>query len=101
MEVQKLAIDTTLHHTSNSRNQAAGELRPISVLPDSSAAAWFPDRLHCTLFRRNYTMLGAVFAGAFAFEMGYDTLMNKVWDNNNKGRQWKDIRHKYITEDDE
>ena len=79
-------------------------------------------------------MLGLVFVGAFAFEMyvlsrvhtiwgnhiaehscrGYDNLMNKVWDNHNRGvwisrlascfvhanrkkqRQWKDIRHKYI-----
>ncbi|KAK4129345.1 ubiquinol-cytochrome C reductase [Parathielavia appendiculata] len=48
------------------------------------------------LFRRNYTMLALVFTGAFAFEMGYDNLMNKVWDNYNRGRQWKDIRHKYV-----
>ncbi|KAK3903060.1 cytochrome b-c1 complex subunit 9 [Staphylotrichum tortipilum] len=52
--------------------------------------------LYNVLFRRNYTMLGAVFAGAFVFEIGYDNLMNKVWDNNNRGRQWKDIRHKYV-----
>ncbi|KAK3694297.1 ubiquinol-cytochrome C reductase [Podospora appendiculata] len=48
------------------------------------------------LFRRNYTMLGAVFAGAFAFEMFYDSTMNNIWDKINKGRQWKDIRHKYV-----
>ncbi|KAL2155129.1 hypothetical protein VTH82DRAFT_3805 [Thermothelomyces myriococcoides] len=53
------------------------------------------------LFRRNFTMLGVVFAGAFAFQLGYDSLMNKIWDNNNRGRQWKDIRHKYIEGGDE
>ncbi|KAK2072877.1 hypothetical protein P8C59_007206 [Phyllachora maydis] len=48
------------------------------------------------LFRKNYVMLGVVFAGAFAFEVGYDTAMNKLWDKINRGRQWKDIRHKYV-----
>ncbi|KAI1356851.1 cytochrome b-c1 complex subunit 9, partial [Xylaria sp. FL0043] len=52
-----------------------------------------------TLFRRNYQMLGVVFVSAFAFEMAYDTGMNKLWDSINKGRQWKDIRHRYVEED--
>ncbi|KAK4647517.1 Cytochrome b-c1 complex subunit 9, mitochondrial [Podospora bellae-mahoneyi] len=57
---------------------------------------------YLAIFRNNATMLGAVFAGAFAFNMGYDTVMNKVWDHHNRGRQWKDIRHKYVeSEDDE
>ncbi|RKU42729.1 hypothetical protein DL546_004444 [Coniochaeta pulveracea] len=47
-------------------------------------------------FRRNYAMLATVFTTAFAWEMLYDNTMNKVWDNINKGRQWKDIRQKYI-----
>ncbi|KAH6634041.1 cytochrome b-c1 complex subunit 9 [Chaetomium sp. MPI-SDFR-AT-0129] len=57
--------------------------------------------IYNTLFRRNWTMLGVVFAGAFAFELGYDKVMNRVWDSNNRGRQWKDIRHKYIEGGDE
>ncbi|KAI0385855.1 ubiquinol-cytochrome C reductase [Hypomontagnella monticulosa] len=52
-----------------------------------------------TLFRRNWQMLGAVFASAFAFEMVYDTSMNRIWDNMNKGRQWKDIRSRYVEEE--
>ncbi|CAJ2500979.1 Uu.00g038320.m01.CDS01 [Anthostomella pinea] len=51
--------------------------------------------LYNALFRRNFQMLGVVFVSAFAFEMTYDVGMNKVWDNINKGRQWKDIRQKY------
>ncbi|KAK0734933.1 cytochrome b-c1 complex subunit 9, partial [Lasiosphaeria miniovina] len=49
-----------------------------------------------TFFRRNFTMLGVVFAGAFGFEMFYNTTMDKIWDHHNRGRQWKDIRHKYV-----
>ncbi|KAK3336221.1 ubiquinol-cytochrome C reductase [Cercophora scortea] len=41
--------------------------------------------IYNALFRRNYTMLGAVFAGAFAFEMFYDSTMNNIWDKINKG----------------
>ncbi|KAI0512465.1 cytochrome b-c1 complex subunit 9 [Xylaria bambusicola] len=55
--------------------------------------------LYNALFRRNYQMLGVVFAGAFVFEMAYDTGMNKIWDNMNRGRQWKDIRHRYVDEE--
>ncbi|KAH7035156.1 cytochrome b-c1 complex subunit 9 [Microdochium trichocladiopsis] len=49
-----------------------------------------------TFFRRNWQMLGLVFGSAFVFEIAYDNGMNKVWDNLNRGRQWKDIRHKYV-----
>ncbi|KAK1834872.1 cytochrome b-c1 complex subunit 9 [Podospora conica] len=47
------------------------------------------------LFRKNWVFVGTVFAGAFGFEIFYNSTMNKVWDNLNRGRQWKDIRHKY------
>ncbi|KAM4059528.1 ubiquinol-cytochrome C reductase, UQCRX/QCR9 like domain-containing protein [Hirsutella rhossiliensis] len=49
-------------------------------------------------------MLAAVFGAGFAFEMGFNSSMNRVWDNLNRGRQWKDIRSKYVEnaeEDDE
>ncbi|KAI1127700.1 cytochrome b-c1 complex subunit 9 [Nemania abortiva] len=55
--------------------------------------------LYNALFRRNFQMLGVVFAGAFAFEMVYDSGMNKIWDSINKGRQWKDIRSRYVEEE--
>ncbi|KAI0022268.1 ubiquinol-cytochrome C reductase [Xylariomycetidae sp. FL0641] len=57
--------------------------------------------LYNSFFRRNYQMLGIVFASAFAFEMTFDTTMNKIWDSNNRGRQWKDIRDKYVQGGDE
>ncbi|KAA6413430.1 MAG: ubiquinol-cytochrome c reductase subunit 9 [Lasallia pustulata] len=48
-----------------------------------------------SIFRKNVVFLSAVFVSAFAFEIGFDTLSNKLWDARNKGRQWKDIRAKY------
>ncbi|OBT75947.1 hypothetical protein VF21_05794 [Pseudogymnoascus sp. 05NY08] len=51
--------------------------------------------------RRNYVFLGTVFAGAFAFEMTFDSVTDSLWDKINKGRQWKDIRAKYIEAGDE
>jgi ubiquinol-cytochrome c reductase subunit 9 len=57
--------------------------------------------LYRALFKNNYAMIGTVFAGAFAFEIGYNSVMDKVWDNINRGRQWKDIRHRYIEDADE
>ncbi|KND90139.1 Cytochrome b-c1 complex subunit 9 [Tolypocladium ophioglossoides CBS 100239] len=61
-------------------------------------------QLYNTIFRKNYAMLAAVFGAGFAFEMGFNSGMNKIWDNYNRGRQWKDIRSKYaaeVEEDDE
>ncbi|ERS95567.1 hypothetical protein HMPREF1624_08083 [Sporothrix schenckii ATCC 58251] len=46
-------------------------------------------------------MLTVVFGAAFGFQMAYDTGMNKLWDNINRGRQWKDIRSKYLEGGDE
>ncbi|WFD27890.1 hypothetical protein MNAN1_002898 [Malassezia nana] len=45
--------------------------------------------------------VGTIFAGAFGFGIAFDTLTEKWWDNHNKGKQWKDIRHKYLSDDAE
>ncbi|KAI6249560.1 Cytochrome b-c1 complex subunit 9, mitochondrial, partial [Erysiphe necator] len=76
--------------------------------------------LYNFLFRRNYVFLGFVFTSAFAFEISFDRLMDRIWDKNNAGvslkfnptllatitkvpcqRQWKDIRSRYIQNGDE
>ncbi|KAK6842146.1 cytochrome b-c1 complex subunit 9 [Apiospora arundinis] len=59
--------------------------------------------IYNALFSRNWQMLGTVFAAGFGFELIYNQGMDKVWDSMNRGRQWKDIRHKYVqdAEDDE
>jgi len=40
-----------------------------------------------------------IFAGSFAFAIGFDAGITSFWDKWNKGKQWKDIRHKYIEEE--
>ncbi|KAK7970513.1 cytochrome protein [Apiospora saccharicola] len=54
--------------------------------------------IYNALFSRNWQMLGTVFAAGFGFELIYNQGMDKVWDSMNRGRQWKDIRHKYVQE---
>ncbi|KAF1356533.1 ubiquinol-cytochrome c reductase complex 7.3 kda protein-like protein [Delphinella strobiligena] len=53
------------------------------------------------LFRRNTIFLGTVFASAFALEIVWDNASNKVWDSINRGRQWKDIKQKYLEQGDD
>ncbi|KAK5191392.1 Cytochrome b-c1 complex subunit 9, mitochondrial [Exophiala xenobiotica] len=53
------------------------------------------------IFRRNAAFLTTVFAGAFAFEIAFESGTNAMWDTWNKGRQWKDIKQKYLTAGDD
>ncbi|PSK46523.1 hypothetical protein B9Z65_5491 [Elsinoe australis] len=48
------------------------------------------------LIKRNTVFLGTVFASAFALEIAFDTTSNKIWDAVNRGRQWKDIKYRYL-----
>ncbi|RDB23154.1 Cytochrome b-c1 complex subunit 9 [Hypsizygus marmoreus] len=53
-----------------------------------------------TFFKRNSVYVTAIFASAFAFGVGFDVGVTAFYDKWNKGKQWKDIRHKYITEEE-
>ncbi|KAI0303187.1 cytochrome b-c1 complex subunit 9, partial [Russula brevipes] len=53
-----------------------------------------------TLVKRNSVYVTSIFAGAFAFGIGFDVGVTKFWDSWNRGKQWKDIRYKYIQEAD-
>ncbi|KAA8644414.1 cytochrome b-c1 complex subunit 9 [Aspergillus tanneri] len=53
------------------------------------------------VIRRNAVFLTTIFASAFAFEIAFDSASNKVWDSLNRGRQWKDIKHRYIVKEEE
>ncbi|KZO96289.1 ubiquinol-cytochrome C reductase [Calocera viscosa TUFC12733] len=55
------------------------------------------DTLYNALFRRNSIFVSSIFVGAFGFGLAFDTATNRFWDNWNKGKQWKDIRDKYVT----
>ncbi|PNY28993.1 Cytochrome b-c1 complex subunit 9 [Tolypocladium capitatum] len=83
-------------------NSTGKSRRQSTTRPDHEPNA--NAQLCSTIFRKNYAMLAAVFGAGFAFEMGFNSGMNKIWDNYNRGRQWKDIRSKYaaeVEEDDE
>ncbi|THV82497.1 hypothetical protein D6D19_02731 [Aureobasidium pullulans] len=54
-----------------------------------------------TIFRKNYVFLSVVFVSAFGMEIAFDNASNSVWNTVNKGRQWKDLKHKYMESDDE
>ncbi|KAF3051359.1 hypothetical protein E8E11_010080 [Didymella keratinophila] len=55
------------------------------------------------IIRSNITLLGTVFVSAFGMQLAFDQGSERIWNNINKGRQWKDIKHKYVeaAEDDE
>ncbi|KAF0645504.1 hypothetical protein FPSE5266_01817 [Fusarium pseudograminearum] len=76
-----------------------------SRVPDAqlrnSVKMAFANTLYRSLFSTNYLMLATVFSAGFAWEIGFNNVMDKVWDNHNRGRQWKDIRHKFIEGGDE
>ncbi|PYH41466.1 cytochrome b-c1 complex subunit 9 [Aspergillus saccharolyticus JOP 1030-1] len=64
-------------------------------------AGAFTTTLYRSLFQRNAVYLTAIFTSAFAFELAFDTASNRIWDSFNSGRQWKDIKHRYINKADE
>ncbi|GAB7348366.1 hypothetical protein MBLNU459_g6805t1 [Dothideomycetes sp. NU459] len=74
----------------------------LSPLPHLSDRPYTPtSQWPHALFRRNTIFLGTVFASAFALEIVWDNTANKVWDSVNRGRQWKDIKQRYLESDDE
>ncbi|KZV69180.1 ubiquinol-cytochrome C reductase, partial [Peniophora sp. CONT] len=54
-----------------------------------------------TVVKRNSFYVTSIFVTAFAFNIGFDVGVSRVWDNVNAGKQWKDIRDKYATPADE
>ncbi|KZT12908.1 ubiquinol-cytochrome C reductase UQCRX/QCR9-like protein [Laetiporus sulphureus 93-53] len=58
--------------------------------------ASFANTFYNTFVRRNSIYVTAIFAGAYAFGVGFDVGITSLWDHWNKGKQWKDIRDKYV-----
>ncbi|KAF1835039.1 hypothetical protein BDW02DRAFT_496887 [Decorospora gaudefroyi] len=48
-------------------------------------------------------MLFTVFGAAFGLQLAFDNGSTKLWDTVNRGRQWKDIKQRYMeaAEEDE
>ncbi|KAK4498141.1 hypothetical protein PRZ48_010797 [Zasmidium cellare] len=57
--------------------------------------------LYSAFVKRNSIFLATIFTGAFATNIAFDIVSNKVWDQINKGRQWKDIKYRYMQAGDE
>ncbi|KAI0796473.1 ubiquinol-cytochrome C reductase UQCRX/QCR9-like protein [Abortiporus biennis] len=49
-----------------------------------------------TIAKRNSIFVPTIFATAFAFSISFDVGVTSFWDRWNQGKQWKDIRHKYV-----
>nr|XP_031862986.1 uncharacterized protein CI109_001461 [Kwoniella shandongensis]KAA5530058.1 hypothetical protein CI109_001461 [Kwoniella shandongensis] len=54
------------------------------------------DLIYNTFFKRNSSFVASIFVGAFTFSVGYDLATTGWWDYHNRGKQWKDIRSKYL-----
>ncbi|KAI9474151.1 MAG: cytochrome b-c1 complex subunit 9 [Benjaminiella poitrasii] len=64
----------------------------------AAPASGFTRTIYNTLFKKNSMFVTSIFAGAIAFEVCFDSVTSKVWDNLNKGKQWKDIKDKVASE---
>ncbi|GAA5809271.1 hypothetical protein MFLAVUS_002677 [Mucor flavus] len=53
--------------------------------------------IYNTIFKKNSVFVATIFTGAIAFEVAFDSTCDKVWDNYNKGKQWKDLKDKYAS----
>jgi len=60
--------------------------------------ARFANLIYNTLQKRNSVYVTTIFAGAFAFGVGFDYGITAFWDRWNRGKQWKDIRDKYASD---
>ena len=48
--------------------------------------------------KRTSTFALGIIVGAFVFERTIDWGIDYAWETHNKGKLWKDIKHKYETE---
>lgn len=44
--------------------------------------------------------VGTIFVTAFFTDIAFNTTVDKYFDSLNKGKQWKDIRARYIKDDE-
>ncbi|KAF2457443.1 ubiquinol-cytochrome c reductase complex 7.3 kda protein-like protein [Lineolata rhizophorae] len=57
--------------------------------------------LYQGLVRTNTRYLAVIFGSAFAIQLSFDKGSDKLWDTLNSGRQWKDIKYRYMEKDEE
>ncbi|KXN71784.1 hypothetical protein CONCODRAFT_57089 [Conidiobolus coronatus NRRL 28638] len=54
--------------------------------------------IYSTLFKRNSVFLVGIFSAAFAFELVFDRTADNLWNKMNKGKQWEDVKHRFVQE---
>ena len=55
--------------------------------------------LYTGVLKRTSTFALVAVGGAFAFERIVDVGVDAFWESHNKGKLWKDLKHKYEKED--
>ncbi|XP_046739214.1 cytochrome b-c1 complex subunit 9 [Diprion similis] len=60
--------------------------------------AGFVSTVYNVICRRSSTFALAIVAGTYVFERSFDSVSNQIFDSYNRGKQWKDIKHKYEKE---
>ncbi|CCC67245.1 hypothetical protein NCAS_0A06870 [Naumovozyma castellii] len=48
--------------------------------------------IYRTFFKRNSVFVGTIFAGAFVFQVLFDSSVTSWYENHNKGKLWKDVK---------
>lgn len=54
-------------------------------MPAARAASPLTRTLYSTIFKKNSVFVTTIFASALVFNMGFDTVTDKIWDDLNKG----------------
>ncbi|EPY49998.1 ubiquinol-cytochrome-c reductase complex subunit 9 [Schizosaccharomyces cryophilus OY26] len=52
-------------------------------------------------FRKNSSFYATIFVSAFFAKVGFDIFTDKVWENANAGMQWKDVKPRFLNNDEE
>jgi len=55
----------------------------------------FASPIYNGVTKRTSTLVFTIAVGALLFERGFDAGADYIWETNNKGKLWKDIKHKY------
>ncbi|RKO97886.1 hypothetical protein CXG81DRAFT_12385 [Caulochytrium protostelioides] len=51
--------------------------------------------------KRSSAFTASIVVSAFAFEVAFDTVTDRIWDTLNHGRQWKDLKARLEAASDE
>ncbi|GLH08743.1 Cytochrome b-c1 complex subunit 9 [Gryllus bimaculatus] len=64
-------------------------------VPISGSKMAIANSIYQILFRRTSTFALTIIGGAFFFERAFDLGSEKLFEEINKGKLWKDIKHNY------